>query len=96
MFKLIFTCLLFIPILINAQKDTLGDQRNNSTDYQVSIKKAQIPIVIDGVLDEKDWVDAVPAKDFWMKFPDNKGKYMVHCHNLEHEDDGMMLQFEIV
>ncbi len=72
MFKLIFTCLLFIPILINAQKDTLGDQRNNSTDYQVSIKKAQIPIVIDGVLDEKDWVDAVPAKDFWLKFPDNK------------------------
>ena len=28
-------------------------------------------------------------------FPDNKGKYLVHCHNLEHEDDGMMLNFMI-
>ena len=25
-----------------------------------------------------------------------KGKYVLHCHNLEHEDSGMMLNFEIV
>lgn len=31
-----------------------------------------------------------------MTFHQNKGKYVVHCHNLEHEDDGMMLQFEVV
>ncbi len=31
-----------------------------------------------------------------MTFGQNKGKFVFHCHNLEHEDDGMMLQFEIV
>ncbi len=31
-----------------------------------------------------------------MRFGQNKGKYVLHCHNLEHEDDGMMLQFEII
>lgn len=30
-----------------------------------------------------------------MTFSQNKGKYVLHCHNLEHEDNGMMLQFEI-
>jgi hypothetical protein len=24
------------------------------------------------------------------------GNYVPHCHNLEHEDDGMMLNFNIV
>lgn len=50
---------------------------------------------------EKGWKDTLlllpnETAKVTMKFPDNKGKYMVHCHNLEHEDDGMMLQFEIV
>lgn len=50
---------------------------------------------------EKGWKDVVllmpnETVKVTMKFSDNKGKYMVHCHNLEHEDDGMMLQFEIV
>ena len=27
---------------------------------------------------------------------DNPGKWMLHCHMLEHEDDGMMGQFEVV
>ena len=31
-----------------------------------------------------------------MKFTDHLGKYMFHCHILEHEDDGMMTQFEVV
>ena len=50
---------------------------------------------------EKGWKDTIlllpnETAKVTMKFPDNKGKYMVHCHNLEHEDDGMMLQFEII
>lgn len=50
---------------------------------------------------ERSWKDVVllmpnETVKVTMRFPDNKGKYMVHCHNLEHEDDGMMLQFEIV
>jgi spore coat protein A, manganese oxidase len=31
-----------------------------------------------------------------LKFTDHAGMYMLHCHMLEHEDDGMMTQFEVV
>jgi spore coat protein A, manganese oxidase len=31
-----------------------------------------------------------------LKFTDHLGKFMFHCHILEHEDDGMMSQFEVV
>jgi spore coat protein A len=31
-----------------------------------------------------------------LKFTDHTGIYMLHCHILEHEDDGMMTQFEVV
>jgi spore coat protein A len=29
------------------------------------------------------------------KFTDNKGRYVFHCHNLIHEDAGMMAQFDV-
>jgi spore coat protein A, manganese oxidase len=31
-----------------------------------------------------------------LKFTDHLGRYVIHCHLLEHEDDGMMAQFEVV
>jgi FtsP/CotA-like multicopper oxidase with cupredoxin domain len=31
-----------------------------------------------------------------MTFPAYTGVFVFHCHNLEHEDDGMMLNFEII
>jgi FtsP/CotA-like multicopper oxidase with cupredoxin domain len=31
-----------------------------------------------------------------LKFTDHLGMYMLHCHMVEHEDDGMMTQFEVV
>ena len=31
-----------------------------------------------------------------LKFTDHTGKYVFHCHMIEHEDDGMMAQFEVV
>lgn len=45
----------------------------------------------------KDTVLAFPGERvrIIMRFPDNKGKFVFHCHNLEHEDGGMMLNFEI-
>ena len=30
------------------------------------------------------------------RFSDHAGKYVVHCHMLEHEDHGLMAQFETV
>lgn len=49
---------------------------------------------------EKGWKDTVLAFPgekvrIIIRFPDNKGKFVFHCHNLEHEDGGMMLNFEI-
>jgi blue copper oxidase len=48
---------------------------------------------------ERAWKDTVlvaPGEKVQviMKF-EQKGKFVVHCHNLEHEDDGMMLNFEV-
>lgn len=31
-----------------------------------------------------------------VKFKNYTGTYLFHCHNLEHEDDGMMLNFKII
>ena len=31
-----------------------------------------------------------------LKFTDHTGMFMLHCHMVEHEDDGMMTQFEVV
>ena len=50
---------------------------------------------------EKGWKDTVLAFPgekvrIIITFPDNKGKFVFHCHNLEHADAGMMLNFEIM
>ena len=50
---------------------------------------------------DKGWKDTVLVYPFetvstLMKFSDYRGIYLYHCHNLEHEDDGMMLNFKIV
>ncbi len=49
---------------------------------------------------EKGWKDTVLVMPGEMvravvPFDQNKGVYVFHCHNLEHEDSGMMLQMEI-
>jgi blue copper oxidase len=51
---------------------------------------------------ESGWKDTVllmpnEKVSLIMTFPlGNKGMFVFHCHNIEHEDDGMMLNFEIV
>ncbi|TWD79329.1 FtsP/CotA-like multicopper oxidase with cupredoxin domain [Kribbella amoyensis] len=46
----------------------------------------------------KDTVDVRPAEvvEVLVKFSAHKGKYLIHCHNLEHEDMAMMAGFETV
>ena len=31
-----------------------------------------------------------------MRFEGHRGKYMMHCHNLERKDHSMMVRFDIV
>ncbi len=50
---------------------------------------------------ERGWKDTVllmpnEKVKVIMTFPQEKGMFVFHCHNLEHEDDGMMLNFEVV
>jgi FtsP/CotA-like multicopper oxidase with cupredoxin domain len=50
---------------------------------------------------ERGWKDTVlvmPGEHVRviMTFPQYKGLFVLHCHNLEHEDDGMMLNYEII
>lgn len=50
---------------------------------------------------DKGWKDTVLVNPFetvrvLVKFTNYTGLFLFHCHNLEHEDDGMMLNFKIV
>jgi spore coat protein A, manganese oxidase len=46
----------------------------------------------------KDTVDVRPAEvvEVLVRFSGHRGKYLIHCHNLEHEDMAMMAAFETV
>ena len=49
---------------------------------------------------ERGWKDTVlllPGErvDVLLRFDAHRGMFLLHCHNLEHEDGGMMLNFEV-
>jgi hypothetical protein len=49
---------------------------------------------------DRGWKDTVlvnPSETVrtLVKFTDYTGIYLLHCHNLEHEDDGMMMNFRV-
>ncbi|QGN31605.1 multicopper oxidase family protein [Microlunatus sp. Gsoil 973] len=46
----------------------------------------------------KDTLDLRPTEyaDVAVRFTNHRGHYLMHCHNLEHEDMGMMSAFEVV
>ncbi len=50
---------------------------------------------------ERGWKDSVLLQDFetvevLIRFDGYRGLYLIHCHKLEHEDMGMMSNFEVV
>ncbi|MFD1546888.1 multicopper oxidase family protein [Nonomuraea guangzhouensis] len=46
----------------------------------------------------KDTVDVRPYEvvDVLVRFAGYRGRYLMHCHNLEHEDMAMMAEFELI
>lgn len=56
--------------------------------------------VKDGFVDEgwQDTVLALPGEEITLikPFPDYKGLFLYHCHNLEHEDSEMMRNFKVI
>ena len=94
----------FIAMLNPGEKmDTLGmihPIHIHGTQFQV-IERQGLPelaagwnTVRDGYVDEgwKDTVLVMPGErvKLLLKFEDYPGMYLYHCHNLEHEDQGMM------
>ena len=50
---------------------------------------------------ESGWKDTVLLKDkeaveILIRFDGYRGRYLIHCHKLEHEDQGMMANFEVI
>ena len=52
-------------------------------------------------LHERGWKDTVAVDrdedvKILMRFAGYRGRYLIHCHNLEHEDHSMMARFDVV
>ena len=64
--------------------------------FQVLTRRGDHPGPHDGGW--KDTVDISPSEsvDVAVRFTDYPGRYLLHCHNLEHEDMMMMSAFETV
>jgi len=50
---------------------------------------------------EKGWKDTVALETgeealVMIRFEQFRGRYMLHCHNLEHEDHAMMSRFDVL
>ena len=50
---------------------------------------------------ERGWKDIVSLDKgeevkLIMRFDGHRGRYLMHCHNLEHEDHNMMARFDVV
>ena len=82
----------------------LGNTENDS-DHPVHLHLAHFQVISrDGRKpDQADagWKDTVNLKphgnvEVLVKFTGFKGRYMLHCHNLEHEDMAMMANFTVV
>ena len=91
------------PKLDTIEKWKFINPTNHSHPMHVHLVQFQV-IAIDGApVDPSDygWKDTVvipPGGEVTVlsKFSDFLGKYVFHCHNLEHEDFAMMAEFEVV
>lgn len=79
------------PIHLHGQQYQVVSRRN------VSMNATHYASVKDGLLDNgwKDTVLVMPGEEVEIikPFEDFSGLFLYHCHNLEHEDLGMMRQF---
>jgi spore coat protein A len=64
--------------------------------FQVLSRTGRNPSPTDGGW--KDTVDVHPYEvvEVLVRFSGHRGRYMMHCHNLEHEDMAMMANFDVV
>ncbi len=76
-----------------------GQQYQILSRHMAGMRKDEYATVKDGFIDSgwKDTVLVMPGEEVEIvkPFQDYKGLFLYHCHNLEHEDLGMMRQFYI-
>jgi FtsP/CotA-like multicopper oxidase with cupredoxin domain len=70
----------------------------HATQFQVLTRGGSAAGRVPTDLGWKDTVLVGPLEtvEIAVRFDGSPGRYVVHCHNLEHEDGGMMLNFELV
>jgi FtsP/CotA-like multicopper oxidase with cupredoxin domain len=67
----------------------------HDVDQQLISRNGQPPTA-DELTKESWYIGGGQEVEVKLKFTDHVGRYVFHCHVLEHEDDAMMGQFEVV
>jgi FtsP/CotA-like multicopper oxidase with cupredoxin domain len=73
-----------------------ADRRGQHRVYQSADAVRPIEVFMGGR--RRDMATLNPSDELivYMKWSDFKGKYVMHCHNVVHEDHGMMIRWDIV
>ncbi|MDQ3572800.1 MAG: multicopper oxidase family protein, partial [Actinomycetota bacterium] len=66
------------------------------TDWYMLSRNGEAPPAHEQCLKETFFLDPDDSIVVAGKMSDHRGKYVVHCHMLEHEDHGLMSQFKVV
>ncbi len=66
------------------------------TDWYMVSRNGKRPSPWEDCLKESFWLDPGDRVVVAGHFSDFTGKYAIHCHMLDHEDHGLMTQFEVV
>ncbi len=87
-----------IWVFDNSKGDEIHPMHLHGAQFQIIQREGGRNSIFSHEKTRKDTVLLMPGEkvSIAIKFPDYKGKYVIHCHNLEHEDDGMMLNFELI
>lgn len=64
-------------------------------DFQILSRNGQPPFAFERGPKDVVYVGEGETVRLLMKFEHNRGRYMIHCHNLPHEDHDMMAQFSV-
>jgi FtsP/CotA-like multicopper oxidase with cupredoxin domain len=64
-------------------------------DFQILSRNGRPPLPHERGPKDVVYVGENESVDLLMKFGPHRGRYMVHCHNVSHEDHDMMTQFSV-
>ena len=64
-------------------------------DFQILSRNGKAPFAWEKGPKDVVYVGEGESVDLLIKFGPHRGRYMMHCHNLSHEDNDMMTQFSV-